>query len=169
MKKILTLILSIIMAIGTSSIIYASDEHELYGSPIAENSGVHNEFEMFIIEDGEDYDSEIQPFKTIEGPDGKAFLDYAGAGYVEWSVRPDTMLPYVFTGSMKFFNNDTGKLLGMEDLYVAGVGRLGDGADAFQFNIKKGTEVRALLTGIAVDESGKKFRVSSGAYIIFNV
>ncbi|MGN0136108.1 hypothetical protein [Anaerotignum sp.] len=133
-----------------------------------EETNLYAEFEMIQIEENQDIDVGIEPYKTITGSRGISTINYmSSASMITWSVKPDTVLPYTFSGAMKIFDEDTGKRVGWEDLYVAGTGKLADEVDLYQFNLKKGHLYRAILTGTAVDGAEEIFYVPSGAFLTF--
>ena len=173
MKKIMVFITLMILTIGTYNTVFAADFTEMPMTMNCEQENTHAEFEMYEIKmeiDMEDNLSgnEIEPYKTITGSSGVSTIDYMeSASMITWSVKPNTVLNYSFAGAMKIIDESTAKVVGWEDLLIAGSGRLGGEVDLYDFDLTRGHSYRAVLTGTAVDTAGNNYYVSSGAYLPF--
>jgi len=169
MKRIATLVVLTCLIVGTSSTAQVFAEQ---AEPVViynDQADAFVEFDMIQIEgNGEFSDTGIEPYKTIPGSRGVSTIDYMESfSMITWSVKPDTSLPYTFSGAMKIFDDDTGKRVGWEDLEESGMGRLAGEVDLYGLGLKRGHSYRAVLTGTAVDGAGEMFYVPSGAFLPF--
>jgi hypothetical protein len=98
--------------------------------------------------------------KTVTGPGGVARLDYmySSPGYFTWSVIPDTLWAYVFTGTISWSTESSS---GSESLFGFGAlgSTLGGTFESYTYRTGYGT---AYFSGTATDQWGDDFVVMPG-------
>lgn len=160
MKKLLmTLIVTLALSLGISSMSYASETEPLDGS-------VDHSVE-FITPSPTVNPELIMPLDTFKGSGGVSALNWGATGHIlNWRVKPDTYLPYVFAGKLKIYKND----VFYKSYDLTGIGAAGIGvSDTIElWKLAKG-RYEFELSGVAMNGKLKIFVVSSDASITINV
>lgn len=94
---------------------------------------------------------------TVTGPGGTARLDYmySAPGYFTWSVQPNTLWPYIFTGSISWSGGSSGYMT------IGGAGAIGSTSGGTFAAGTYGTGMGwAYMEGTAYNNWGDKFVVA---------
>lgn len=152
MKKILSVILSLVMVLSLSATAFAADAEPTaegdYGSVVS--SGV------FMLTP--------QSRETYYGNSGFSTLDYLSEGYLQWSIHVDDKTIVSFEGNLSF--NKLGTPFGTFNHSISTTDS--SGTEDVRYGLSKGDwEVK--FTGSATDTTGSKYFVTSIATLKFYV
>lgn len=165
MKKVIFFILIMVLCFTSTTVAFASDNNS---QSIEEKSEDIISVETYMYTDNPSSDSEIQPYLTIEGPDGISRLDYMfTANAIKWEVKPDTALPYIFEGEITITKAWDGSYVDSYDLSKMGFGWEGDIIELD--GIPNGRYI-ATLTGCAITiPESVPYYVSTEARLPFTI
>lgn len=150
MKKIISLFLVVCLCIVC--ILPAMAANPQIASETNQSNSTH-EFGMIAVPNDSSNGNVIAPMKsTWSDAGGVSTLDYLTSGkYIAWSIKPSTVVPYYFTGTI-YIVNGRGNTAGT--FPVSGLGEgLKDGiVDISHIGLTKGFHYTAVFEGIAKTE-----------------
>jgi len=170
LKKFLSLACVTIITLSMSVTAFASETQQLPQIESAQEvtTNSQNIFSMDTIVCPEDNENGITPFMTFIGDGGRCTLDYLSSGrYVAWTVKPDTILPYMFSGEISIYTVSTGAYRGTGFCSATGFGTGSGIVDVLGMRLNPGTVYRAEFSGTATDATGNIYTVSPFAKISF--
>lgn len=166
MKKFLSIITGILLVgcliIGSTLSVFADDN-------LPESSDVQSVVASMYYQELPTIPGQVEPRKTITGSGGVARLDYVKLGtQITWSIKPSTILPYTFAGTLKIYNTKKTKCYRTFNLYEAGVGTEGNDVFIGGLGLRKGSNYVAKLEGSAITVPVGVYWVSDDAELTFN-
>lgn len=164
--KLLCILLSLILVIYSPVTAVAAE----IGNDDYSLSTVHNVkgvFELYREMPGNK--SGISTRDIFIGDGGTCQLEYLSSAPQElfWSVSPTTDDYFSFSGYVTIYKSNNGSYVGSAVISGVGFNMVYGTIDLLPMNLRKGTQYRATIDGVATSDDGMFYAVSSNAEMRF--